>query len=279
MSNRSQNNGMGKGLIWGSFFVVVILLGVYVGPHIGWMFKGKKRPGHDGEAASFVDRLVDTYAASLKSVDRKVRQLDRLEADNAKLRAELDKLRIWSEGLDKSCKMKEGEAKTVAAKKQLEEQTGSVSGRTLAQIDYRSPESLNSTQLFTLAVSYFKAREDEKASVILAQLAEDGEDPNLRSARTYLMAGVSFYRLDNYKQAGEYFDKTLKTEANADNLKFHAQARLWQGLTALKLKKPQLAQQWFGELIDHHPKSPEARWVNSAKNKEASRVPAHSDEP
>ncbi len=234
-----------------------------------------------------VERIAQRYIDAWYSVQAKIDGLKRLELQNQLLALENAQLkqRLASDGYQ--AQAKQGEASTVVAKRSLAEKTGSELGRTIDQISYTPPE-LSSAQLLTLAVSYFKAREDEKAAVILHRLTES-DDQTFRSPKVLTMAGVAWYRLDNFKLADEYFGRVLQTEAQAseetasytepgkeDALRYQAQARLWRGLVALKLGKETKAQFWFRELVDHHPHSTEANWVNKNINTEVSREPATS---
>jgi len=63
--------------------------------------------------------------------------------------------------------------------------------------------------------------------------------------------------------AEHYFDAVLKTPERNDSVEFQAQARLWKAILAKKFNKATKAQFWLQELIDHHPHSREAAWVNS----------------
>ncbi len=236
------------------------------------------------------ERLTQRYIDAWYSVQAKIMDLKRLELQNQLLALENAQLKQKLAADGYQAQSKQGETRTVVAKRALSEKTGSELGRTTEQISYQPPE-LSSAQLLTLAVSYFKAREDEKAAVILHRLTES-DDQTFRSPKVLTMAGVAWYRLDNYKLADDYFARVLQTETSEeesasdnaepnkdDQLRYHAQARLWRGLVAMKLGKETKAQFWFRELVDHHPHSTEANWVNKNINTEVSREPATSAKP
>jgi hypothetical protein len=66
--------------------------------------------------------------------------------------------------------------------------------------------------------------------------------------------------------ADHYFDLALKAPAEqTENLKYQAQARLWKGILAQRGGKPTETQYWLHDLLDHHPQSTEAAWVNEPK--------------
>lgn len=158
----------------------------------------------------------------------------------------------------------------------LNEETGARVGRILAGIDYRPPGHLLPDQLNTLALSYFRAGENEKSAVLFTFLTGLEENQTYKTPKHYLLTGVSWYRLDHYRAADEYFDKVLAVEAAPEVLQYHAQARLWKALTAEKTQKRSRAQHFLRELVDHHPRSMEAAWVNphSAAGIGLGRMPA-----
>ncbi|MEK6580303.1 MAG: hypothetical protein AABZ55_13845, partial [Bdellovibrionota bacterium] len=62
-----------------------------------------------------------------------------------------------------------------------------------------------------------------------------------------------------------------EVQETPENVQYQAQARLWKALTASRVAKHKDAQEWLKDLVDHHPHSMEAGWVNS---KEAIRAAA-----
>ena len=210
--------------------------------------------------------FMNTYGQAFVSLQDKVDILRKALEENERLKLENANLRVQTEGLRFSCKTKEAEDQAGRLEAKLSEETGTRVGRTLAGIEYRPPAHLLPEQLFTLGVGYFKAHEDEKAVVILSFLTSMDDDGAYKTPQNFLMTGVAWYRLDNVKLADEYFDKALGTPAEGENLQYHAQARLWRALAAQKINNHTLSQNWLRELVDHHPKSTEASWINGNKN-------------
>lgn len=281
---------LGMGFLGASF-----VLYKFVGPHLGWMVKkgGQVAETEEGDAGKnpaasaaqrTFERLSHTYVEAWHSVQKKMDDLKRLELENVHLKLENAQLKqkVAVQAFDRQ--KNGGAIRTDDAKRTLASTTGSSSGRTIDQITYQPPAQLSNSQLLTMATSYFKAREDEKAAVILHRLIES-DDQTMRAPRIMLMAGVAWYRLDNFKLADEFFGKVIQSEVRDDAIRYHAQARLWRGLVALKLEKPTKAQFWFRELIDNHPHSMEAKWVNTNQpaladetHNEVNRVPAQEHE-
>lgn len=196
------------------------------------------------------------------SAQKKLETLARAEEENEKLRLENAHLRLRTEELQLDCHAQEAANNTKDYQVKLANETGSRVGRAIASIAYKPPGHMLPQELYTLGISYFKSREDEKAAVIISFLTGLEENDAFKTARNYLMAGVAWYRLDNNELADLYLDHVLKTPDEAENAVYQAQARLWKALVAERSGKHTKAQYWLRELIDYHPYSTEATWVN-----------------
>lgn len=215
--------------------------------------------------------LMKTYATGWVSFLDKVDSLKRSELENDRLKLENANLRLQLEGVQFDCTERRAAKTTHQLEQKLAEQTGSKVGQTLATIGYRPPLHLSAIQLYTLGVSYFKAREDEKAAVILTFLTGLDDNPIFKTSKNFLATGVSWYRLENFELADQFFDHVLKAEEEPETVQYQAQARLWKGLVAQRVGKHTKSQYWLREILDHHPHSTEAGWINS---KEAGRATA-----
>jgi tetratricopeptide (TPR) repeat protein len=236
----------------------------------GVWVKVAPRYTHSGEKffASASDEVfhggpVGSVRHAIESINDKVEAIETAEEENEKLKLENANLRMAVEGLRFDCGATDAKKRTEQLQLTLEKDTGTHVGRTLASISYRPPTHLTPAQLYTLAVSYFRAGEDEKAAVILTFLT-DMEDAShaFRTSKNYVMTGVAWYHLDNYQLADQYFEQALKTNEGGEAVRYQAQARLWKALVSQKAGKKMKAQFWLRELVDHHPHSPEASWVN-----------------
>lgn len=199
---------------------------------------------------------------AIKSVQEKMEELERTDDQNKVLKLENANLRLQVEDLKFSCSAKQAQAHAANAGPGIHASTGSLLGRTLDTIQYKPPTHLMPDQLYTLGVSYFKAREDEKAAVILTFLTGFEDNTVFKSAKNFLMTGVAWYRLDNYKVADEFFEKAMRAPDAQEQLQYQAQARLWKALASDKLGNKRRSQEWLRDLLDHHPHSIEASWVN-----------------
>jgi tetratricopeptide (TPR) repeat protein len=220
--------------------------------------------------------FYDMTAHAVQSVQGKVEAIQSSEEEKERLTLENAHLRVKLESMVFQKKMHSAEDLTKAMGLRLNKETGSKVGRTLAGIQYQPPSQLTMPQMLVLAESYFKQREDEKAAVIFTLLTGLENSDNYKSPKYYLMTGIAWYRLDNFEVAEMYFDKVMEVPENEDTRRFLAQTRLWKGITAWRTGKNQKAQYWLRDLVDHHPHSMEARWVNPAA--EVNRATASDDE-
>ncbi len=235
------------------------VLGVLLVLGMAWKFHVL---GPLGTAAGKLGHLGSTVQEAGESVQEKVEELsdavyvrERLELENAQLRH-------WIEDEKFNCRTLAAERKTKEISMRLNEKTGALVGRTLASIDYRPPTHLLPNQLLTLAVSYFKAGESEKSAVIMTFLTGQEENDTYKTPKNYLLTGISWYRVDHFNLAQSYFDKILQEKPAKELLGYQAQARLWSALVSKRLGQASKSQEWLTKLLDHHPHSMEAAWVN-----------------
>jgi tetratricopeptide (TPR) repeat protein len=224
-----------------------------VGAGVFWFAKGKGGKALVHAYHSFWDRWAD---------------LQKIDEQNHRLVAENQQLRAWLQETQTQCAAGEFKKQTSNLGRKALRETGMKVGRALATIDFQIPASLQPTQLHTLAVSYFRADDFEKSAVILGHLTHL-ETGQYRSAQDLVMTGVSFYKIDLVNLAREYFEQVVKLKPESRVLPYQAQARLWMALSYKKQGEPKKAQFWLGSLMDHHPHSKEAAWVNSKEGQRA----------
>ncbi|MBY0471716.1 hypothetical protein K2X30_11170 [bacterium] len=220
--------------------------------------------------------VVETYKQAFIDIQTKADRLLRAERENEELRLQNSNLKIQAESLQYACSQKEAAKKVRELRIRISRETGSAVGRTLATIDYRPPNHLLPAQLYTLGLGYLKEGDDEKAAVIFTFLTGTEEAHSFKRPQDYLLTGVAWYRLENFELADQYFARTMTAKGGtADEArKAHAQARLWRALVANQQDKKSKVQYWLVDLVDHHPHSMEAAWVNSSGSREAGRVPS-----
>lgn len=228
-------------------------------------------------------KLIESYfyhlGKAVKKTHEKVVGLRDLDLENERLRLENVTLRQWGEALRYSCDLEESKKKAEKVGAKLEEETGSEVGRVLASIRYRPPVHLLPDQLYALGLDYLSQTEEvEKAAVIFTFLTHLEENDTFKNARDYLLTGMSWYRVNNYKLADQYFQRVLESSDDQKNLRYKSQARLWRALVAKHTSSQENVQHWLRDLVSHHPHSMEAEWVNSeSKAMEVDRAPSSKD--
>lgn len=214
---------------------------------------------------------LTTYRDAWHRISARVEEIRRLDDENETLRMENAHLRVSLESAKFESRTKDFMARTQSLGGKVSHEAGVATGRVLASIEYRPPTQLLPEQLYTLGISYLKAREDEKAAVILTLLTELEDNDDYKTAKNFVLTGLAWYRVDNLEIANHYFDRVLAMPAEVGILKYQAQARLWKGLVAYRQNDRPQSQKWLRELIERFPHSTEAQWINS---KEGIREPA-----
>ncbi len=206
--------------------------------------------------------LIGKIKHAWHSVQAKVDRLRKAEEAAEKLTLENANLRFQLESMHMSCQSTASERRIRGVESSLTRDTGSRIGRNLAAINYKPPGNLFPEQIYTLAVSYFKANDDERAAVLFTYLTNLDENNAYKNPKDELMTGIAWYRLENFEMASEYFERVLKAENGTGAIKYQAHARLWNGLIAYRTGKHAKSQKWLTELLEHHPRSKEAAWIN-----------------
>jgi hypothetical protein len=211
-------------------------------------------------------RYISDLTHAVENIQAKVTRIRNSAEENEKLRLENMNLKVNIETIKYSSSTKAAQLNTEDFELRLSKETGAKVGRSLSGINYQAPQMFPS-QLYTLALAYVVARDDEKAAVLLTLLTGQEGKATYKTAKDYLMTGVVWYRIENLLLADYYFDQVLKLPETELSIQSQAQARLWKAIVAEKLQKNIKAQFWLKELVDHHPNSVEANWVNSAEGK------------
>lgn len=212
-----------------------------------------------------LNRIYETYFQAWIQVQEKADAIRHSQEIGVKLKQENSRLRLGMQALQYDCHVKQNVAATKNYELKLDRETGSKVGRTLASLNYKVPGGLSPQQLHTLGISYLKAKEDEKAAAIFTSLTGLEDNDTYKTAKNYVITGVSWYRIENYTLAEYYFDQALKVPAGMDSVQYQAQARLWKAVLSKRDHKELKVQHWLKELVDHHPHSPEASWVNNSE--------------
>ena len=222
----------------------------------------KQDVGHETPKKGFFKGLVGTYADAFKSVQFKVDEIRRLDEENRRVKLENAWLRVQLESQKFSCRADQSKSISKTIGQKLQTETGAKTGRSLASIPYQFPENLLPEQLHALGLGYFKARDDEKAAKIFTFLTDMEDGSEFKVPQNFILAGISWYRLQNWKLAGEYFDRVVREKETAENKKYMVHAKLWLALVNQKQSNKKDSQEWIRKTIELHPHSVEAKWVN-----------------
>ncbi len=227
---------------------------------------------HRGPSHAERPGVFSLYKNAWSSLGDKIEALRRFDEENEQLRSENAYLKNRLETLEFERQAKLAAAATQNLKSDLAHKTGTSVGRVLTSIKYKLPAHLLPSQLYTLGVTYLKAREDEKVAKIFTALTQNEENESYRTSKNFLIAGIAWYRLDNLAQANISFGEALQKPEDSSSLPYQAQARLWKALVAKKLHQDSQVQYWLKELLEHHPHSAEEEWVIQNREKHASRA-------
>jgi hypothetical protein len=230
------------------------------------------------ESPGFFRSLFGTYVAAFHSVQDKVDELRHLDEENRKLRLENAHLRATVESRNFECNAEQAQTRTQQYEGKLGAETESKTGRTLASIVYQIPKNLPPKELYSLGISYFRSRDDEKAAVILSSLVGMEDDERYRTPFNLMMTGVAWYRVEHFAKAELYFDQVIKASDNSGQPEFAGlkrEALLWKGLIAERTGQHDKSQFWLKSVLDSSPGSVEAAMVNQlhAKSPRAQDAP------
>lgn len=206
--------------------------------------------------------VVHAHTEAYQSITEKVEKLRNIDELNERLTLENQKLRSLIEETKFECQKKEAEKAHVEHTAELKKNTGTPIGRAIASIGYEIPKHLLPSQLYVLGMDYLDRHDDEKAAVIFHYLTNLEHNTEYKNTNAYLLAGTAWYRVENYKWAMESFDQAMKLASKDNDQRAKAQGTLWRALASQKMNQKDRAQAELKGLIEHHPHSKEAKWIN-----------------
>ncbi len=254
-------------LVW-----IRLVLGLCLGGGVLFLWLKVSQGSSFGSVADklHIPNPLSIFSSAYESFRQKAMRLAQADDDNRHLRQENAQLKLDLEVARFDCRTTEGQKSTERYALQMTKDAGSRVGRTLDSIAYKPPTHLLPGQLYVLAMAYLKSHEDEKAAVILTALTSLEENELYKTPENNLIAGLLWYRLENFTMADGFFDEVLKFPESQRVNELHAQSRLWKALIAKKMNHDGKAQEWLKELIDHHPGAMETSWVNGESKKSES---------
>ncbi len=217
--------------------------------------------------------LTETYRFYLHEAIIRLNELEQADRENEELRRRVDLLEKERDQDKLSSVEKAMHVQKDMQAKIQKEQTGSEIGQSLMQLKYEPPTNLMPHQLYALAVGYVRKNENQQAAAILTRLVELKEDKSYKRPEVYLLAGVAWFRLENWKMAETFFDKAMS--GSSDSMQVHRQAKVWRALLLKRTGQEHLAQKIMIDLIAKSPHSSEAKWINFNGTREPSQEAEH----
>lgn len=240
---------------------------------VGFIVTHKKEPVSQSaqtaesksHGVSWFSRVWTSYGQVFWTLQNKIEHIQQVDEENERLRLENAHLRVVLEAQRYENYQERAQSTTKALEWKLAKDTGDKAGRTPISIGYRVPNDLLPYQLYTLATSYFKNGENEKAAVIFHFLNNLDGDDTYKTPQNILLEAIAWYRVQNYELAEIQLEQVEHfTHGNNTLLSrtLKRQALLWSGLVAEKTGKHLKSQNLLREVLDHAPRSLEASWVN-----------------
>ena len=208
--------------------------------------------------------VVGTYRKHFFSFFDRIQGLSHLEAENDALKVQIAKLEA-EQTIEEATKAERDIASLNSMlEKHVKSQTGSKAARVPQSIGYEMPGHLTSSELYPLALAYFRKQEFVKSATILDHLLTLPDNRRYETAENYLMSGISWYHLKNYNLAHKQINEAKK-HSIAKNV-IHRQSVLWDALVEKAEGKARSAQLKLLHFIGEYPHSEESSWINGGRS-------------
>jgi tetratricopeptide (TPR) repeat protein len=215
--------------------------------------------------------VVGTYRKHCFSFVDRFHNLAQLESDNDSLRAQLALLDQKKTLEEAGIAERELASMNEVLEKKVTEETGSPVAHLPQTIVYEVPNHLMPSELYPLALAYFRKQDFEKSVAIFDHLFKIPEDRRYETAENYLMSAISWYHLKNYKLSRNDVAEALKRSHEAEDV--HRKALLWDAMVEKAEGHATVAQAKLYHFIGQYPHSEEGEWINGGRKpaeKEAS---------
>lgn len=239
---------MGIGMVAG-----LIAAGKAVGPEVLRVVKAHLAKGPAGSVIHAID-----------NVQKKAQELAESHAENEVLRKENQYLRLEL-GVDNNEKRSlASERKTKEIGLQLEKETGLKTGRVVETLKYKVPPNLLPQNLYLLGLTYLRDGKNEAAAAIFHFLMNGSDGKTYQTPTNFVLAAIAWFRVDHVDLAESYLDSVLKLSPDSGDevMRLQAVSRMWMAAIEKKRGNEKLSKKWLHEILDFHPKSLEARWIN-----------------
>lgn len=218
--------------------------------------------------------VLGTYQRRFFSTWGKLKELQDIDLENQRLQSKVATLEKDQTLYQSSEHAHQAEVLTEKVKHQLHQQGGSELARTSSGIQYEVPNHLLGHQLHVLAVGYFRKADFEKSAMIFAHILDAKNETRFRSAHNYLMCGISWYKIKNFKRSEACLAHALELSEPGSGLQ--RKTLLWKSFIAQSTGHKKEAQHILDAMIAKFPHSEEVRWVNG-HGRFADRTPARQE--
>ena len=205
-----------------------------------------------------------TYHKHFFSFADRFKGLVGLEEENEALTEKVAQLEKENVVLQSEHTERELASVTKTTEESVKEKTGSETAVVLDSIEYKVPAHVSGAGLHALALGYFRKQEYAKSVVLFDHLVNLKEDPQFKTAENYLMAGIAWYHLKNYKEAHNQVDQALKASSTTHSV--HRSALMWDAMITKAEGNPKETQAKLLKFIELYPHSEEAKWINTRRS-------------
>jgi tetratricopeptide (TPR) repeat protein len=213
--------------------------------------------------------VVGTYRNHFFSSFDKFQDLAGLATENENLKAQLALIEKKQTLEDTDRTERDLASMNELLEKKVKEQGGSGEARLPQTLGYEVPPHLMPSQLYTLALAYFRKQEFEKTVGLLDHLFKLPDDRHYETSENYLLSGISWYHLKNYTIARAQIHEANQRSKVYDTV--HRQALIWDAMVEKSEGKNQVAQAKLLHFIGEYPHAIESTWINGG------RAPARAD--
>lgn len=193
----------------------------------------------------------------------KLEHMQSLDEHNAHLRKRTAELELENARLqDRFAECRENKrAETI--KHEAKREGGSETSRTIASLNTADEALLSRPPklIFDQALKAFNSNDFETSAKALSFLAMHPENDAFKTSETFYLAGVSLFKVSNFKKALWHFEQAHK-HAQGDAISYAPRALGWIALCQAKLGDKPAEKATVRELIQKYPKSKEARRLN-----------------
>ncbi len=162
-----------------------------------------------------------------KSVHKKVKHINELEASHMALSKEHERLKRDYYRLETEYMELKAKAESVGQGNHNLKATGSPEGRELASIAYQPPHDLRSEDTLDLAYEHFKEKRFAEAAATFEEFLRRPESAALVDANAMYTAGVSWFQLGNYVKAKEHFESARHSASGEHKDRIRKKVDLW----------------------------------------------------